>query len=71
MSHRVTYYLLSPKHTVTRYVVHNLSLRRARTIAVRKYLNHRENGPVSILDDGGGVVATDGMVRLLAEVEHE
>ncbi len=71
MSHKVTYYLPFPKGTITRYVIYSLSLRRARTIAVREYRKHRKHGPVLILDDGGEVVATDGMIRLLAEAEHE
>lgn len=67
MSLQVTYYLPFPKGTVTRYVTYALSLRRARTIAAREYRKHREHGPVLILDDYGEVVATDGMVRLLAD----
>ncbi len=67
MSHRVTYYLPFPKGTVTRHVTYALSLRRARTIAVREYRKHRKHGPVMILDDDNEIVATDGMVRLLAE----
>jgi len=67
VSHRVTYYLPFPKGTVTRHVTYALSLRRARTIAVREYRKHRKHGPVLILDDDNEVVATDGMVRLLAE----
>ena len=67
MSHKVVYYLPFPKGTVTRHVTYALSLRRARTIAVREYRKHRKHGPVSILNDVGEVVATDGMVRLLAE----
>lgn len=69
MSHKVAYYLPFPKGTVTRYVVYALSLRRARAIAVREYRKHRKHGPVMILDDVGEIVATDGMVRLLAEGE--
>lgn len=69
MSHKVTYYLPFPKGTVTRHVVYALSLRRARTIAVREYRKHRKHGPVLILDDDNGVVATDGMIRLLTEEE--
>ena len=67
MSHRVTYYLPFPKGTVTRHVTYALSLRRARTIAVREYRKHRKHGPVMILDDDNEIVATDGMVRLLTE----
>ncbi len=67
MSHKVTYYLPMPKGTVTRYILYALSLRRARTLAVREYRTHREHGPVMILNDDNEVVATDGMVRLLAE----
>ena len=67
MSHKVVYYLPSPKDTITRYAISSLTLRRARTLAVRQYRNCRQNGPVSILDDRGEVVATDEMVRLLAE----
>lgn len=71
MSHKVVYYLPFPKGTVTRYVIYALSLGRARTIAVREYRKHRNHGPVMILDDGGEVVATDGMVRLLAEAQND
>ncbi len=67
MSLQVTYYLPFPKGTVTRYVTYALSLRRARTIAIREYQKHRKHGPVLILGDDNEVVATDGMVRLLAE----
>lgn len=70
MSHKVTYYLPSPKDTITRYVLYSLSLRRARTLAIRQYRKYRQNGPVSILDDRGEVVATDQMIRLLTEAEH-
>ena len=67
MSHKVAYYLPFPKGTVTRYILYALSLRRARTIAAREYRKHRKHGPVLILDDDNEVVATDEMVRLLAE----
>jgi len=67
VSHKVAYYLPFPKGTVTRYILYALSLRHARTLAVREYRKHREHGPVMILDDDDEIVATDGMVRLLAE----
>ncbi len=69
MSHKVVYYLPSPKDTITRYVIYSLTLRRARTLAIRQYRNYRQHGPVSILNDRGGVVATDGAIRLLVENE--
>lgn len=69
MSHKVTYYLPMPKGTVTRHVLYALSLRRARTLAVREYQKHRKHGPVLILDHDNEVIATDGMVRLLAEAQ--
>ena len=69
MSHKVVYYLPSPKDTITRYVIYSLTLRRAHTLAVRQYRNHRQHGPVSILDEYGEVVTTDGAIRLLAEAE--
>ncbi len=64
MSHKVVYYLPSPKGTVTRYVLYSLSPRRAHTIAIRQYRKYRQHGPVSILDERGEVVATDGAIRL-------
>lgn len=71
MTFRVTFYLPYPPGTVTRHTHHNLTLSRARTLAVREFTRHRKHGPVMILDDVGGVWAGEHMVRLLAEDHGE
>jgi len=67
MTFQVTFYLPYPPGTITRHTHPNLSLRRARTLAVREYRAHRKHGPVTILDDVGELWATDNTVRLLVE----
>ncbi len=67
MSYRVTFYLPFPSSTITRHTYHNLTLTRAKTLAVRQHRKHRQHGPVMILDDVGEVVANDVMIELLAK----
>lgn len=69
MSYQVTFYLPYPAHVITRHTYHNLSLARARSLAVQQRRRYTEYGPVMILDDLGGVVANDQAVKLLMK-EH-
>lgn len=71
MIYRVTYYLPYPPGTITRHTHHSLSLRRAKTLAVREFNKHRKWGPVKILDDKGEVWATDEKILALTEERNE